>query len=237
MSSTFIITRREFRSYFDGPIAYVVLGLSLTIVGWVVFRDYWTINRATLAPLFQYLPWALVILVIPAVTMRLLAEEKRTGTIELLITMPVRDLDVVLGKFLATLALFFVMLLLTVPYYFFINRLGNVDWGPVASGYLGLLLLSAAGTAMGLFASSITENQIVAFMLTFCSLFVLWILDYVGAAAGGWLGDFFGFISFQRRLMPFTRGVIDLRNVVYFLSVAGFFLFLSVRSLESRRWK
>jgi ABC-2 type transport system permease protein len=237
MSSTAIIAKREFRSYFDSPIAYVVVCLSLIVVGWFVFRDFWTINRATLGPLFTYIPWALVLLIVPAVTMRLFAEEKRTGTIELLITMPVRDVDVVLGKFLATLGLVAVLLLLTAPYAFMVNNLGNLDFGPVWVGYVGLLLFGAAAIAIGLFFSSITENQIVAFMLTWITLLVLWILDYLGAAFSGVIGDIFSFISWQRRMTPFARGLLDLRNVVYFLSVAGFFLMLTVRSLESRKWK
>ncbi|GAC1351566.1 MAG: gliding motility-associated ABC transporter permease subunit GldF [Polyangiales bacterium] len=237
MSSTLIIARREFRSNFDSPIGYVVICLSLIGVGLFFFRDYWTINRASINGLFTWLPWAFVFPIIPAVTMRLFAEEKRTGTIELLITMPVRDLDVVLGKFLATVGLVGVLLLLTLTYPLFIARLGTLDSGPIWVGYFGLLLEAAAGIAIGLYASSITENQIVAFMITFTALVLLTAIDYLGAAAGGVLGDIFAFVSFQRRLAPFGRGLLDLRNVVFFLSVASFFLMLTVRSLESRKWK
>ncbi len=237
MNSTMIVARREFRSNFDSPIGYVVIALSLLGVGVFFFRDYWTINRATLYPLFTWIPWAFVFPIIPAVTMRLFAEEKRTGTLELLITMPVRDREVVVGKFLATLGLIGVLLLLTVTYPLTISRLGQLDWGPIGVGYLGLLLEASAGIAIGLFFSSITENQIVAFMLTFVTLLMLFAIDYVGAAAGGIFGDIFAFISFQRRLAPFGRGLLDLRNVVYFLSVAVFFLMLTTRQLESRKWK
>jgi ABC-2 type transport system permease protein len=249
MSPTFIITRREFRSNFDSPIAYVVIILSLMIVSVFVFQQFWTINRATISPLFGYLPWLLNLLVIPAVTMRLFAEEKRTGTIELLITMPVRDRDVVIGKFLATLGLVVVLLALTLTYPITISRLGNLDagpWytlylgGPVATGYLGLVLEAAAGISIGLFFSSRTENQIVALFATFIVLLILTVLDFVGPVLGGekgMLGDIFSFISFQRRLSPFTRGLLDLRNVIYFLSITAFFLVATVRSLESRKWK
>lgn len=237
MNSTLIITRREFRSNFDSPIGYVVIALSLLGVGIFFFRDYWTINRATLSPLFTWLPWAFVFPIIPAVTMRLFAEEKRTGTLELLITMPVRDRDVVLGKFLATLGLIGVLLALTVSYPLFIGRLGNLDVGPILVGYVGLLLEASAGIAIGLFFSSVTENQIVAFMLTFTVLLGLFTVDYLGAAVGGILGDIFAFVSFQRRLAPFGRGLLDLRHVVYFVSVAAFFLMLTTRQLESRKWK
>lgn len=237
MNSTLIITKREFRSNFDSPIGYVVIALSLLGVGIFFFRDYWTINRATLSPLFTWLPWAFVFPVIPAVTMRLFAEEKRTGTLELLITMPVRDRDVVFGKFLATLGLIGVLLLLTVSYPLFIGRLGNLDTWPLAVGYFGLLLEASAGIAIGLFFSSITENQIVAFMLTFTVLLGLFTVGYLGAAVGGVMGDIFAFVDFQRRLAPFGRGLLDLRHVVYFLSVTAFFLMLTTRQLESRKWK
>jgi len=239
MNSTLIVARREFRSNFDSPIGYVVIALSLLGVGAFFFRDYWTINRATLYPLFTWLPWAFTFFVIPAITMRLLSEEKRTGTLELLITMPVRDREVVLGKFLATLGLVGVLLLLTATYPLLIKwRIApGLDSGPIFVGYVGMLLHAAAGIAIGLFFSSITENQIVAFMLTAVVLLALFAVDYLGAAVGGTLGDIFAFVSFQRRLAPFGRGLLDLRNVVYFLSIAAFFLMLTTRQLESRKWK
>ncbi len=237
MNSTLIVARREFRSNFDSPIGYVVIALSLLGVGAFFFRDYWTINRATIYPLFTWLPWAFTFFVIPAITMRLFSEEKRTGTIELLITMPVRDREVVLGKYLATLALVGVLLALTLTYPLLIGRLGNLDPYPIAAGYLGMLMHASAGIAIGLFFSSVTENQIIAFMLTAVVLLGLFSIDYLGAAVGGTLGDIFAFVSFQRRLAPFGRGLIDLRHVVYFLSVTVFFLMLTTRQLESRKWK
>lgn len=237
MNSTLIVAKREFRSNFDSPIGYVVIGLSLLGVGAFFFRDYWTINRATLGPLFTWLPWAFTFFVIPAVTMRLFSEEKRTGTIELLITMPVRDREVVIGKYLATLALIGVLLALTLTYPLLIGRLGNLDGWPVAAGYLGMMLHASAGIAIGLFFSSVTENQIIAFMITSVVLLALFAVDYLGAAVGGIFGDIFAFISFQRRLAPFGRGLIDLRHVVYFLSITAFFLMLTTRQLESRKWK
>jgi ABC-2 type transport system permease protein len=237
MNSTLIVARREFRSNFDSPIGYVVIALSLLGVGAFFFRDYWTINRATLYPLFTWLPWAFTFFVIPAITMRLFSEEKRTGTIELLITMPLRDREVVLGKFLATLALIGVLLALTLTYPLLIGRLGALDSGPLIAGYVGMMLHASAGIAIGLWFSSLTENQIIAFMLTAVVLLVLFAIDYLGAAVGGVVGDIFAFISFQRRLAPFGRGLIDLRHVVYFISVTAFFLMLTTRQLESRKWK
>jgi ABC-2 type transport system permease protein len=237
MNSTLIVAKREFRSNFDSPIGYVVIALSLLGVGAFYFRDYWTINRATIYPLFTWLPWAFTFFVIPAITMRLFSEEKRTGTIELLITMPVRDREVVLGKYLATLGLIGVLLALTLTYPLMIGRLGNLDPGPIWVGYFGMLMHASAGIAIGLFFSSVTENQIIAFMLTAIVLLGLFAVDYLGAAVGGVLGDIFAFISFQRRLAPFGRGLLDLRHVAYFLSVTAFFLMLTTRQLESRKWK
>ena len=237
MNSTFIVAKREFRSNFDSPVGYVVLCLSLAIVGVIIFREFWTVNRATVGPLFQYLPWALSLLIVPAVTMRLFAEEKHTGTIELLITMPVRDREVVMGKYLASMGLIAVLLLLTVTYPLTITRLGHVEKGPVMTGYLGLMLMSSAAIAIGLFFSSLTENQIVAFTCTCVSLFGLWVLDYLGGTLNGVVADVVTFFSFQRHMTPFARGLIDLRHVVFFVSVTVFFLMLTTRSLESRKWK
>lgn len=237
MNSTLIVARREFRSNFDSPVGYVVIALSLLGVGVFFFRDYWTINRATIYPLFTWLPWAFTFFVIPAITMRLFSEEKRTGTIELLITMPVRDREVVIGKYLATLGLIGVLLLMTLTYPVLIGQLGNVDPYPIFAGYLGMLMHASAGIAIGLFFSSVTENQIIAFMLTAIVLLGLFAVDYLGAAVGGIMGDIFAFISFQRRLAPFGRGLIDLRHVAYFVSVTVFFLMLTTRQLESRKWK
>jgi ABC-2 type transport system permease protein len=236
MNATLLIAKREFRSYFDSPIAYVVLILSLFVVGILYFQSFWTVNQATIGPLFTYMPWMFIFLV-PAMTMRLFAEEKRTGTIELLMTMPVRDREVVLGKFFGAVGLIVVLLLLTLTYPLSIGRLGDLDNGPLVVGYLGLLLEAGAALAIGIWASTLTENQIVAMFIAGVLMMVLFIIDYLFATWTGIAGDIVGFISFQRRLMPFSRGLLDLRNAVYFLSVTAFFLTLATRSLESRKWK
>ena len=240
-----VIARRELASYFLSPISYVVATLFLVATGY----EFWILTallngrEAPHGAVMQYffggtfLYWLFLMFLVAVITMRLIAEEKRAGTLELLITMPVRDSEVVLGKFFASLGLVSVLLLLTGIYPLMINRLGVLDGWPLAVGYLGMLLLASAGIAVGLFFSSITENQIVAFMATFVVLLILWILEYVGSSATGLLGDIVNFISFKRRLTPFTRGLLDLRNVVYFVSVAAFFLLLTIRSLESRKWK
>jgi ABC-2 type transport system permease protein len=172
----------------------------------------------------------------PAMTMGLLAEEKRTGTIELLLTMPLRDTEVVIGKFLGALGLLCVLLLLTLPYPISAGTLGQLDWGPVLSAYLAVLLQGAAMLAIGLLASSWTENQLIAFFSGAIICFALWIvarfLPFVPQAVASVLE----WVSFDYHYENMLRGVIDSRDVIYFLSIIGFSLVLAFRSLESRRW-
>jgi len=169
--------------------------------------------------------------------MRLISEERRSGTIEMHITMPVRDVDVIVGKYLAALGLLIVALLLTLPYAFTISQFGRLDWGPVAGGYLGLILLGGAYLSIGLLASSWTENQIVAFVISmFLSMFFLMVDNFTtflpNAAA-----PIFEYISFNAHFRDMSRGMIDSRDVIFFLSFIMFSLFLAFRSLESRRWR
>jgi ABC-2 type transport system permease protein len=174
------------------------------------------------------------------VTMRLLAEEKRSGTLEMLITLPVKDSDVVLGKYFGALGLVLVLLLATLVYPFAMFKwpwsLGPLDQGPVLSGYLGLLLFSAASVAVGLLISSLTESQAVAFFITFFVLLVLWLIGTIAENLGGWYGNALSYVSFQTRLGGFTRGLIDTRDVVFFLSVTGLALVIAFRALERRKW-
>ena len=167
------IARRELRAYFDSLVAYVVIGGSLLGLGMFFFLfqggGFWQVDRVTMARMFEFMPWALTVLVVPLITMRALAEEKRAGTIELLITLPVTDADVILGKYAAALAMVFILLAATLVYpiamFVWPWHLGTLDWGPVWAGYLGLFLYAGAGTAIGMLFSSITESQIIAFFL------------------------------------------------------------------------
>jgi ABC-2 type transport system permease protein len=235
---------RELRAYFDSLVAYVVLGGSLFGLGIYFFLfqggGFWQVDRATMTRMFEFLPWALALLVIPLITMRALAEEKRSGTIELLITLPVTDADVILGKYFAALAMGMILLLATLIYpvamFVWPWHLGSLDWGPVWSGYFGLFLFSSAGIALGLLFSSLTESQIIAFFLT---AFLLTFLQIIGALVQflpGVVGDAIAFVSFQSRYEPFARGLIDTRAIVYFLSIAVLCLLIAFRSLESRKW-
>ncbi len=236
------LTRREFRSYFDSLVAYVVVGVSTLLLGLYFFfyhGGFWQVDRATMGPLFDVMPFAICVMT-PLVTMGSLAEEKRSGTIELLITMPVKDSEVILAKFFAALGMCVILLLATsfIPISMFVWpwHLGALDWGPVLTGYLGLLLMSASGVALGLLFSSITESQIIAF---FASVFTMLLLYSIGFVVEYWhnvAGDVVGFVSFQTRFLPFARGIIDTRAVVYFLSIAIISLVAAFRSLESRKW-
>jgi len=238
------IARRELRAYFDSLVAYVVIGGSLLGMGMFFFLfqggGFWQVDRVTMARMFEFMPWTLAVLVVPLVTMRALAEEKRAGTIELLITLPVTDADVILGKYFAALAMIVILLAATLAYpiamFIWPWHLGALDWGPVWAGYLGLFLYASAGTAVGMLFSSITDSQIIAFFLTAFTLVLIHVLGYFVEYLPGVLGDVTSFLSFQARYAPFERGLIDTRAIVYFISVAVICLLYAFRSLESRKW-
>jgi ABC-2 type transport system permease protein len=253
MHNILTIARRDLRAQFNSPVAYVVIGGTLLLLGVFIFLlphmsvagvsvgGFWEIDRATMDEMFTILPPLLSVLVIPAVTMRSLAAEKGSGTLELLITMPVRDSDVILGKYLASLATVAILLLLTLlyPIAMFVApwHLGVLDWGPVWSGYLGCVFFSFAAVGLGLMLSSLTESDVMAFFLTLSALFILYVIGpLVSVARWGVLGDAISFVSFQSRYQSFARGLIDTRAIVYFLSVALLSLLVSFRSLESRKW-
>ncbi len=244
MSPMITIAKREFRSYFDSPLAYVVMCLSFLALGFMFFMlrgGFWQTDRATVQKVFEFTPWGLSLLVIPVVTMRLVAEERRSGTLEMLITLPVRDSDVIGGKYLGALGLVLVLVAGTALYPIAMFKLpwhlGPLDTGPVWSGYLGLLLFSAAGVAIGLLVSSFVESQAVAFFITFAALGTLWFLDDLADVSGqSAVGNVLRYVSFQTRLAGFWRGLIDTRDVIYFLSVTAVALVVSFRALERRKW-
>jgi len=236
MNAILTIARREFKAYFNSPVAYIVITIFLALVGIMFFIPFFAQDRVSMRDFFSLAPFLFVFFA-PAITMRLIAEERRSGTIELLITMPVRDVDVVIGKFLAALALLVVALVLTLPYAFTIAQFGDLDWGPVWGGYLGLLLLGAVYLAIGLMASSWTENQIVAFVIALFLSMIFLMLDrflvFVPAALSPWVE----YLSFTAHFRNAARGVIDTRDVVFYLSFLVLSMFLAFRSLESRRWR
>jgi ABC-2 type transport system permease protein len=251
MRNILIIARRDLNAQFNSPVAYVVIGGTMLLLGVLFFMiphagggflmgSFWELDRASLDPLFVYLPLLMSLFVVPAVTMRSLAAEKGVGTLELLITMPVRDREVILGKYLASCAVVLILLAATLLYpialFWYPWHLGALDWGPVWSGYLGCALFSCAAVGVGLMISSLTESDVIAFFLTAVALFGLYALGMIVALSPGAFGDIAGFFSFQTRYQSFPRGIIDTRAIVYFVSVAILCLLVSFRSLESRKW-
>lgn len=236
MQNTFTIARREFRSYFNSPAAYIVGSLFLLLVGILFWSGFFLEQRASMRQMFM---WAFTFSAIaaPALTMGLIAEEKRTGTLELLITYPVRDAEVIIGKYLGALGMFSVLLLLTLPQAFSVASLGPLDWGAALTGYLGLFLSGAAFLAVGVLASSWTQNQLIALMvgLGMCGFFGL-IGKFVFFLPDG-TASFFEWFSFGYHANSMERGVIDTRDVLFFVTVIVLSLGLAFRSLESRRWK
>lgn len=230
------IAGRQFRSYFNGPVAYIVVCVCLLLVGIFFWSPFFLMGRVTVREMFRLFSMTLAFAA-PAITMGLLAEEKRSGTLELLITMPVREAEVIVGKFLGALGLLAVMLLVSIPYPISVDQFGDLDWGPVISGYFGLFLQGGAMIAIGLAASSFTDNQLVAFFASFalCAFFVAfgWLLPLMPP---GIIVNTVEWLSFDYHFESMSRGVLDTRDLVYFLSIAGFCLMLAFRALESRRW-
>lgn len=238
MRNVAAIARREFQGYFNSLIAYVFLVIYLLLTNWLFFRVFFLNNQASIRLMFDVLPWVYLFF-IPAITMRLWAEEKKVGTMELLMTLPITDVQAVLGKYLAALGLLVLALLLTFPIPVVAAVLGNLDWGPVVGGYLGAVFLGAAYLAVGVFVSSLTQNQIVAFIVGVVLIFGLYMLgsDLVLYSVPGRIAPILEYMSLGSHFESIGRGVIDSRDVIYYLSVVGFFLYLNVRSIESRKWR
>lgn len=242
---TMTIARRELAAYFNSAITYIVIGASMIGLGLYFFMyrgGFWQVDRVTMQRMFDSLPLALCVLVIPLFTMRTLSDEKRVGTIELLITMPVKDSEVILGKYFAALAIVTVQLALVVLYPLAMFKwpwhLGELDWGAFWVGMLGLFCLSATGTAVGLMYSAFTESQILSFFATMLTLTSVYLLGQLSAVESlqGWPGDAIAFISLQSRFEPFARGLLDTRAIVYFVSTAVLCLAVAFHALERRKW-
>lgn len=245
MAMTWTIARREIDAYFNSAITYIVISASMIGLGLFFYMykgGFWQVDRVTMQRMFDFLPFALCALVIPLFTMRSLSDEKRVGTIELLITMPVKDSEVILGKYIAALAIVTVQLALVVLYPIAMFKwpwhLGELDWGAFWVGMAGLFCLSATGTAVGLMYSSFTESQILSFFATMLTLTLLYALGNVSAVESlqGWPGEALSFISLQSRFEPFARGLLDTRAIVYFVSIAVLCLAVAFHALERRKW-
>lgn len=236
MNNAITIFRREMRSYFNSPVAYIVITLFLLVSGYFFSSSLFINNSADLRTLFGIAGFILMLFT-PAVTMRLLAEERRAGTIEILVTLPVRDEEIVVGKFLAGFALTAISIVLTFIAYLTIASLGNADFGAAFGGYLGLILMSGVYVAIGLFTSSLSPNQIIAFIVGFVIIFAFFMLDKILAFLPDALASFFEYLSIDYHYGNISRGVIDSRDLIYYFSMMFFFLYLAVRMTQLRKWR
>jgi len=250
MSPTLLIARKDLRSYFISPVAYIIVAIFLLLVGWMFINifSYFVmsagqfsqfnmgqkpnLSESVLRPLFGNMN-VVLLFVAPFITMRLLAEERRDHTIELLTTAPIRGWQIVAGKFLAGAGLLAAMILATLVYPLVLELVGHPDWGVVFASYLGLILLSCTYVAIGLFWSSRTENQVVAAVLTFGTLLFFWLISWAAHRAGPVWGDVLTGLSLIGHYTNFGMGVIQSEDVVYYLSFSGFALFLTNLSVEA----
>lgn len=238
MGNMLALVRREVGAYLFTPLAYVVIFLFLGFTG--LFFQYllWTSRDAglTAQAMFNVMSYVLM-LIVPLITMRLVAEEARSGTLEALMTAPVTDVELVLGKYFGALAFYILILAPTLVHVLMLAWLADPDPGPILSGYLGLLIMGAMFISIGLFWSSLTSSQMTAAVLAIISLLLLFVVSALPGNRSGWLFDAMRYVGVVARQDEFARGVVDSRSVVYYLSVTAFFLFLSVRAVESRKWR
>jgi ABC-2 type transport system permease protein len=253
--NTLAIADKEVRSYFASPIAYIIIGLFALLFGFFFYVYLMAfdrqsqqmmqfggaggganINQMMIRGLFQNAA-VIILFVMPMITMRTYSEEKRSGTIELLLTSPVSDVQIILGKYFGALALYATMLLVTMIYMGLLFWIGEPEWRPIATGYLGLLLMGGCFLSAGLLISSLTKNQIVAGFLTFATFLMLWIINWPGEYSGPTTRDLLNYLSITQHFDDFARGVIDTKDIAYYLSFITFGLFLTAKSVDSERWR
>lgn len=227
--------KKEFFSYFNSPIAYIFIAVFLVAGNWLFFQNFFLYQQASMRNFFSLLPWIFLFLA-PALTMRLWAEERKNGTAEFLFTLPLTDWQAVLAKFFGSLAFVAAALLATFTVPLTVIFLGNVDLGPVIGGYLGALLLAGSYLSIGLFASSVTKNQIVAFIIGLGACFIFFIAgyDFVVMTSPDWLAPILSFIGLGNHFDNISRGVIDTKDIIYYLSFIFLFLWLNVRLIGRR---
>ena len=238
MSRFITIFKKEFFGYFNSPIAYVYLFVYIGLTNWLFFKTYFLGGQAAMRPYFGILP-ILFLFFVPAVTMRLWAEELKSGTIELLFTLPVKVREVVFGKFLAAYAFLCVSLLFSLSVPASVALSGDPEWGPIAGGYAGAFLMGGAYLAIGMFVSNLTENQIIAFILGVVVTFILYIMGspIVTFSLPNFMVPLFSFLGLGNHYDSIGRGVLDSRDLVYYLSMMGVFLFLNIYFIENRKWR
>ncbi len=229
------IFKKELRSFFNSPVAYIVICVYLVILGWFFTSNLFVYNLATMRTVFEMTPFLLLFFA-PAMTMRLISEEKKSGTLELLVTKPIKESEIIVGKFLAAWCLYFFTLLPTLCYYITMVTIGTLDTGAVIGGYLGLLLVGAVFLAISVFGSSVTENQVVAFIVSLFIVFTLFMLDKVLFYLPASIGNVLEYLSIDYHFSNIARGVIDSRDIIYYASAISIALYLATAVLEKRRW-
>ena len=255
MNNVLAIAHKELKGYFASPVAYVVIGFSAILFGWFFINLLYYFDRAALqagagfegpqavnvnemliSPLFLNVS-VILLFTLPLITMRTYAEEKRSGTIELLLTSPLTDFQIVMGKFLGSLVLYAAMLAVTLVHMGFLFAFGNPEWRPIATGYLGLVLMGGCFLSLGLFISSLTKNQIIAGMVTFAVFLLFWVINWIASFTGPTMQSVLNYLSITEHLNDFARGVVDTKHLVYYVSFIAFSLFLTVRAVDSERWR
>ncbi|MCA1563750.1 MAG: ABC transporter permease [Acidobacteria bacterium] len=255
MGNIIAIARRELQSYFASPIAYVIIGLFALLFGYFYYAilnffvrqslqmgqmgmgaQAVNVNQQMIRPLLLNAS-VVILFVMPMITMRTYSEEKRSGTIELLLTSPVTDFQIITGKFIGAMGLYLAMLLVTVLYVALLFWYGNPEWRPIVAGYLGLVLMGGCFISVGLLISSLTKNQIVAGMMTFAVFLMLWVISWIGESAGPTTRAVVSYLSITDHFDDFAKGIIDTKHVVYYLSFITFGLFLTAKSVDSERWR
>ena len=228
---------KEIQIYFSNPVAYIVALIFLAVTGFFFVLDLTDPFPEASLTNFFFGATIVLILLAPALTMRLLAEEQKLGTIELLLTSPVRDWEVIVGKYLSSLVFMLAMIGFTLYYPLLLVLFGRPDPGPMYSGYMGLVLYSAAALAIGILTSTLTNNQIIAFVVAAGILLLMYFVNTGAGSGEGIWATLVTEIGMRSHFDDFERGIIDTKHIIYFLSVTAFFLFLSIRALESRRWR
>ncbi len=234
MQIIWTIFKRELRAYFDSPIAYVVITVFLLFTGWFFTTNFFVVGQADLRVIFGIIPFTFLFFT-PAITMRLISEERKTGTMELLVTMPIPDIAIILGKYLAALALLVAMIIPTLVYGITVASLGDMDIGSALCGYLGLLLMGAAYLAIGTFGSALSVNQVVAFIISWVIVFAFFLFDKTLFLLPNWMVSFVEYLAIEYHFQNIARGVIDTRDIIYYLSLIALALFLAARVMAARR--
>src|SRR5689334_8940870 len=256
MRNILAIANKELRSYFAGPIAYIAIGLWALLYGYffVAILQFFVrqsmqmgqfgmqgpqsmnVNQQMIRPLLQNVT-IMILFVLPMITMRTYSEEKRSGTIELLLTSPLTDFQIIMGKFLGAMALYAAMLAITLIHIALLYSAGRPEFLPIATTYLGLLLMGGCFIAVGLLISSLTKNQIVAVMVTFSVFLMLWVINWIASFMGPTTQQVLNYLSITDHVDDFTRGIIDTKHIVYYVSFITFGLFLTARSVDTERWR